>query len=108
MPTDGTLAVNEYIFLMMNDATETRVAADEQRWATYMKFLRQSGQFDGGSEIGCGERLSKSGATSPADAHLTGYIRVRATSIEDAKRFLIGNPVYEAGGTVEIRELPQE
>jgi len=25
-----------------------------------------------------------------------------------AKVFLAGNPIYEAGGTVEIRELPRD
>jgi hypothetical protein len=32
---------------------------------------------------------------------------VQADSIDDARRFLEGNPVFEAGGTVEIRELPR-
>ena len=40
-------------------------------------------------------------------AHLTGYIRVRAESLDQAKSLLAGNPLFEAGGTVEIRELPR-
>ena len=39
--------------------------------------------------------------------HLAGYIRVNADSLEQAKALLAGNPVFEAGGTVEIRELPR-
>jgi len=31
---------------------------------------------------------------------------VNAASLDQAKSLLIGNPVFEAGGTVEIRELP--
>jgi hypothetical protein len=38
---------------------------------------------------------------------LTGYIRVNANSLDQAKTLLTGNPHFEAGGTVEIRELPQ-
>ena len=38
---------------------------------------------------------------------LAGYIRVTADSLDQAKTLLAGNPVYEAGGTVEIRELPR-
>jgi hypothetical protein len=38
---------------------------------------------------------------------LTGFIRVRAKSLEQAKALVAGNPLYEAGGTVEIRELPR-
>jgi hypothetical protein len=40
-------------------------------------------------------------------AHLTGYIRVTADSIDQARSLLTGNPHFEAGGTVEIRELPR-
>ena len=54
------------------------------------------------------ECLQKNEAIQPASTELTGFVRVRAASLEEAKRFLVGNPVYEAGGTVEIRELPRE
>jgi len=30
---------------------------------------------------------------------------LRAQSLEDAQRFLAGNPNYDAGGTVEVRQL---
>jgi hypothetical protein len=40
--------------------------------------------------------------------HLNGYIRVAAQNLEAAQALVIGNPVYEAGGTVEIRELPRD
>ena len=43
------------------------------------------------------------GAITP----LTGYIRIRAESLEAARHYLSGNPTFEAGGTVEIRELPR-
>jgi hypothetical protein len=51
--------------------------------------------------------VTKSGEAAPITPGLSGYIRVRAASLEDARRFVVGNPVYEAGGTVEIRELPR-
>ena len=54
-----------------------------------------------------GLRLRKSQADQPSANDLSGFIRVRAISLESAKQFLAGNPVYEAGGTVEIRELPR-
>ncbi len=39
--------------------------------------------------------------------HLAGYIRVNADDLDHAKSMLAGNPHFEAGGTVEIRELPR-
>jgi hypothetical protein len=38
---------------------------------------------------------------------LNGYIRVSADSMQRARFLLIGNPQFEASGTVEIRELPR-
>jgi hypothetical protein len=34
-------------------------------------------------------------------------IRVRANSLDEAVGLPAGHPVFEAGGTVEIRELPR-
>jgi len=39
--------------------------------------------------------------------HIGGFIRVMARDLAHARSLLPGNPVYEAGGTVEIRELPR-
>jgi len=38
---------------------------------------------------------------------IAGDIRIRAENLNAARELVIGNPVYEAGGTVEIRELPR-
>jgi hypothetical protein len=100
--------MNEYVLMMHNDANDPLIADDGERWGRYITGLRQSGQFDGGSSIGAGEQCRKGHPPQSADMKLTGFIRIRAENLEDAKRFLVGNPVYEAGGTVEIRELPRE
>ncbi|OYT91756.1 MAG: hypothetical protein CFE43_11690 [Burkholderiales bacterium PBB3] len=97
--------MNEYILFMCNDASDPIAANDGVQWGEYITTLRQSGCFDGGSSIGAGERVRKGQASEPASADWTGFIRVRAESLEDAKRLLVGNPTYEAGGTVEVREL---
>jgi hypothetical protein len=91
----------EYIFLMHGNAND-----DETAWAPYLRRLEQSACFQGGSAIGEGICVRKFGATPSVTAHLTGYIRVVADSFDHAKSMLAGNPLYEAGGTVEIRELP--
>ena len=99
--------MNDYILFMHDDAVD-RAADDGDQWGAYLTMLRASNQFDGGSSIGAGECMQKNQPSRPADRKLTGFIRVRAVSLEDARRFLTGNPVYEAGGTVEIRELPRD
>jgi hypothetical protein len=94
--------MKEFILLMHND-----VAQPGGDWGSYLKSLRERGVFDGGSSIGIGAAFRKSGAAEISGT-LGGYIRVRAESLEVAKDYLKGNPVYENGGTVEIRELSRD
>lgn len=99
--------MNDYLLLMHADATDPDAADDDAAWIRYLDALRAGGGFDGGSAIGRGERHRRGTAPRPAEPGPSGYLRVRAASLEDARRYLQGNPVYEAGGTVEIRELPR-
>ena len=99
--------MNGYLLLMHADATTAPSNDTEAAWSSYIQALTESGQFLGGSAIGGGHCYTLSGEAREITIHITGYIQVRANSLEDARRFLKGNPVFEAGGTVEIRELPR-
>jgi hypothetical protein len=92
----------DFIFLMHGDAQA------EGDWAPYLAKLRESGCFQGGSSIGGGVAVRKDGAARSTSAQLSGYIRVEARDLDHARTMLEGNPVYEGGGTVEIRELPRD
>jgi hypothetical protein len=96
--------MSEYILLMHNDVPDDRKIDD---WEPYIAILRTGGHFGGGSAIGTGICATKSGATREITTHLSGYMRIQAQSFDDAQRSLKGNPVFEAGGTVEPRELPR-
>ncbi len=93
----------EYILLMHDDVAGVRDSA----WEPYLKQLQASGSFGGGSAIGDGICVRKHGPAPPITAHLVGYIRVNADSIDHARSLLAGNPHFEAGGTIEIRHLPR-
>jgi len=93
--------LSDYILLMHDDATEAT-----QGWDDYVRRLREAGVFRGGSAIGGGMTARKEATPAPLAAHLGGFIRIAARDLDHAQTFLAGNPVYEAGGTVEIRELP--
>ena len=96
--------MSEYMLLMHGD--EIGEVRDDE-WAPYLQKLKDGGYFRGGSAIGNGECARKSGAIPDISRHLSGFIRVEADSIFQARSLLAGNPVFEAGGTVEIRELPR-
>ena len=93
----------EYVLFMHDDSA----ADDEEAWEPYLRRLKQGGHFEGGSAIGDGVCARKDGAAVPLTGHLVGYIRLNANDLDQAKSLVIGNPVFEAGGTVEIRELPR-
>jgi hypothetical protein len=98
--------MNEYLFLMHGDAPAESGAA-AHTWPAYFARLRAADAFEGGSAIGDGICARKAGDTAGIARHITGYLRIRAESMDAARALLAGNPVYEAGGTVEIRELPR-
>jgi hypothetical protein len=98
----------DYLFLMHDDENPdlgSEVSSDD--WGPYIGRLQASGNFQGGSAIGTGVCARKSGAVPAIARHLVGFIRVGADSLDHARTLLVGNPVFEAGGTVEIRELPR-
>jgi hypothetical protein len=100
--------MNDYLLLMHNDSTDSVAANDSAAWENHFMHLKKSGFFDGGSAIGRGIAFRKTGQPGASDEHLSGYIRLRAANLEQAQSFLSGNPVYEAGGTVAVRELPRD
>ncbi|MBC2651662.1 hypothetical protein H7F50_06630 [Novosphingobium flavum] len=96
--------MKDFILLMHGDAVETE---SDLHWQAYFQRLHASGAFAGGSSIGAGQAYRRAGAPGPLSP-LTGFIRIRAADHAEAATFLEGNPVYIAGGTVEIRELPHD
>ena len=100
--------MNQYILFMHDDVNDAAIANDGQRWAAYLQSLRLSGCFDGGSAIGAGIASKNDCADRDADGRVTGYLLVRADSVQAAQRFLQGNPTHEAGGTVDIRLLVRD
>ena len=92
----------DFIFLHHDDGADANVD-----WEPYLSRLRETGVFQGGSAIGDGACFRKGGRAPEPTAHIGGYIRVQADSLQSAQALLRGNPVFESGGTVEIRELPR-
>jgi hypothetical protein len=97
--------MTDFILLMHGDMTTVE---DDEAWGAYLGGLRSQGVFQGGSSIGDGATVRKTGTPAAAAGHLVGFIRVEAVDLDHARAMVGGNPVYEAGGTIEIRELPRD
>ena len=96
----------DYLMLMHKPAALPATPPSPDTWPAYLAQLRATGGFQGGSEIGGGLCMNKSSQPAGITGTLIGYIRVHAGSLAEAQALVHGNPVFEAGGTVEIRELP--
>ncbi len=96
--------MQDFLLLMHDDA---RAVVSAASWPVYFEALRRQGAFEGGSAIGGGVSVRKDGAAGAVTGHLSGFIRVAAADLAAAQALVAGNPVFEAGGTVEIRELPR-
>jgi hypothetical protein len=92
----------DFILLMHAPAAD-EVMAD---WGPYLDSLSAKGALRGGSAIGAGVALRRDGAPAAISASLSGFVRIEADDLDQARGMVAGNPTYEAGGTVEIRELP--
>jgi hypothetical protein len=100
--------MGDYLLLMRADAPDQGRADDPSLWERYISGLRASGRFSGGSSVGPGAIYRVGQEPVETVGVLSGFLRVEAGSLDEASAFLVGNPVYEAGGTVEIRELPRD
>lgn len=78
-----------------------------QDWRIYLEFLSAEGALRGGSAIGPGLCIRRSGAVPDVTHQIVGYVKIEARDFDHARQLVQTNPVYEAGGTVEIRELPK-
>jgi hypothetical protein len=96
--------MKDFILFMHGDAAR---AGTQEEWTAYFERLRASGQFQGGSAIGGGECLRKSGQPGPLHQVLGGYIRVLARDLEDAKAFVVGNPVSKQAAPLKCASCPR-
>lgn len=97
--------MKDYLLFMHNDAPEGGQPRPQAEWSEYFDRLNAEHSFEGGSSIGGGLCMNQDGSSPEISSRIFGYIRIRVRDLEHAKELVFLNPVYRAGGTVEIREL---
>ena len=85
----------EYVMLM-------KVSAASGDWDDYIEKLVSSVKFRGGSSLGNGVSVAEGKVDCRCE--VTGYMRFSAECSEEVKEFITGNPLYEAGGSIELLE----
>ena len=80
-------------------------SGNRQDWAPYIERMIATGKFRGGSGLGNGVVVSKRDDRSDQACVVTGFMRFEAETIGEVRELVQGNPVYDAGGEVEVLEL---
>ena len=93
---------------MHSDADDKDTAASANLWEAYIVALRQSGGFDGGSSLADGLLMKKDADAVAVSGGINGFLRVKAAGLAELSRLLTGNPIFEAGGTIEVHELLED
>jgi hypothetical protein len=83
-----------------------------QKWQVWMKELSQKGQFKSGDPLEASGKVLKGtkkvvtdGPFAEAKDLVGGYLVVKADDLEGAAEIAKGCPIFEAGGSVEIRPV---
>ena len=83
-----------------------------QKWGAWIQELSQKGTFKGGEPLqGAGKvvagakKLVTDGAFAESKEIVGGYLIVTANSLDEATDLSKGCPIFEEGGSVEIREI---
>ena len=85
----------DYVMLMMGTASEGD-------WDSYIESLIESGKFRGGSSLGNSVAVVK--GEEDGVSSVSGFMRFSADNIKEVRSLLAGNPLYEAGGRIELLE----
>lgn len=95
--------MTQYILLIQNNVTTD---STPEEWEIFFTAARQSGLFEGGSEIGKREIIGDTESAKPTD-HIVGYMRFDSDDKQKVLDLLEKHPVVIHGGSVELCEMPK-
>lgn len=93
----------EYILFIHNNTT---TSASQKDWDEFFIAAKETGMFQGGSEIGKRIQLGPQ-KVSDTTKSLVGFMRFESSSLEELKNLLEIHPVLIHGGTLELCEMPK-
>ncbi len=109
--------MKEYLLIFRSEAMDPTKATPEQqaegmeKWKNWMGSLAQQGKFTSGQPLtGDGRFMhSKTKITDAPFAEgkevVSGYLLIKGNDYNDAVESSKGCPVFDNGGTVEVREI---
>jgi hypothetical protein len=109
---------NDYLLLFRGGANPEDMSAEQMQatmhnWMSWMKGLKKSKQLtlghplqDGGKVLS-GAKGKKVAAFQDTPDSIGGYLVIKAKSLAEATKIAKGCPIFNNGGTVELRSIQQ-
>lgn len=95
--------MTQYILLIQGNR---KSVSTSEEWEIFFTAAKQSGLFEGGSEIGEREIIGDTESAKPTD-HIVGYMRFDSDDKQKILNLLERHPVVIHGGSVELCEMPK-
>lgn len=93
----------EYILFIHKN---TDIATTEEQWQAFFTMAKNSGVFQGGSEIANQLQIGKKSVQKITDT-IGGFMRFESEDKNEILALLEHHPIALQGGTLEICEMPK-
>ena len=109
--------MSDFLFLFRSERTGSTASPEEmqrslRKWGEWIQGLTQNGAFKGGEPLNSGgkvvagpKKLVTDGPFVESKEIVGGYLIVTAKSVDDAAEISKGCPIFDEGGSVEVREI---
>ena len=93
----------EYILFIHNNVDQ---ATTDEQWSRFFIAAKESGIFNGGSEIAASHTIGKKPINQTTKS-VVGVMRFETNDIDKLNNLLKLHPVYLQGGTLELCKMPK-
>jgi hypothetical protein len=109
--------MSDYLFLFRSPSSSARLSPEEmqrslEKWGNWIQGLAKAGTFKGGEPLEEGgkvvtgtRRLVTDGPFAESKEIVGGYLIVTAKNVDEATEISKGCPIFEEGGSVEVRAI---
>jgi hypothetical protein len=110
--------MNDFLYLFRGERTENSrlspegMQAQMQKWTNWIRSLSEQGKFVGGQPLQAGGKVVQAAGKVITDGPFAegkevvgGYVIVKVADLEEATELSKGCPIFETGGTVEVRPI---
>jgi hypothetical protein len=106
--------MNKFMFLFRGSQTPTSpegMQAQMQKWMDWIQRLRTDGKYiagdplQGGGKVLTSRKIITDGPFAEGKEIVGGYFLVQANTLDEAAEMAKDCPIFESGGSVEVRAV---